>query len=104
MSWNIQDSVGDGANKFETKGFLSKLSKCNIVCLQETKKQVKIEGYISFNSNRKNSRSGGVCILAENYLRKGVSSVSCSESEDIVVVKLDKNFFRLDFDMFLVSY
>ena len=103
MSWNIQDSTGDGSNKFENKEFLSILKQANILCLQETKKQVKIEGYLSFNNNRKNSRSGGVCILAENDLRKGVSSVLCSESDDIIVVKLDKNFFKLDFDLFLVS-
>ena len=104
MSWNIQDSTGDGSNKFENKEFLSILKQANILCLQETKKQVKIEGYLSFNNNRKNSRSGGVCILAENDLRKGVSSVLCSESDDILVVKLDKNFFKLDFDLFLVCY
>jgi len=104
MSWNIQDSTGDGSNKFENKEFLSILNQADILCLQETKKQVKIEGYLSFNSNRKNSRSGGVCILAENDLRKGVSCVPCSESDDIIVVKLDKNFFKLDFDLFLVCY
>ena len=98
MSWNIQDSTGDGLNKFEQREFLSILSKSNILCLQETKKQVKIEGYLSFNSNRSNSRSGGVCVLVENFLRKGVSVVPCSESDDILAVKLDKNFFRLEFD------
>ena len=104
MSWNIQDSVGDGSNKFLDQNFLDILQKANIVCLQETKKLVKIEGYISFNSNRKNSRSGGVCILAENWLRKGVSLIPCNECDDIVVAKLDKNFFRLDFDLYLVCF
>jgi len=104
MSWNIQDSTGDRSNKFENNEFLTILKQANILCLQETKKQVKIEGYLSFNSNRKNSRSGGVCILAENDLRKGVSCVPCSESDDIIVVKLDKNFFKLYFDLFLVCY
>ena len=98
MSWNIQDSTGDGSNKFENENFLSVLKQANILCLQETKKQVKVEGYLSFNSNRKNSRSGGVCILIENSLRKGVSHIPCNDSEDIIVAKLDKNFFKLDFD------
>ena len=93
MSWNIQDSTGDGLNKFENTSFLAILKQANIICLQETKKQIKLEGYLSFNSNRKGSRSGGVCILAENGLRKGVSFVPCNESKDIVAIKLDKIFF-----------
>ena len=104
MSWNIQDSTGDGSNKFENQQFLSILEQANILCLQETKKQVKIEGYLSFNSNRKNSRSGGVCILVENRLRKGISLIPFKESEDIIVAKLDKHFFKLDFDLYLVCF
>ena len=104
MSWNIQDSTGDGFSKFENPEFLKILQLGNVICLQETKKQIKLDGYISFNSNRKGSRSGGVCILAENQLRKGISSVSCKESDDIVVAKLDKNFFKLDFDLFIVCF
>ena len=104
MSWNIQDSIGDGSSKFLNPQFLSILKKADIICLQETKKMVKVEGYISYNSNRKNSRSGGVCILVENALRKGVSSVACNESEDIIVVKLDKNFFRTDFDLYIICF
>ena len=100
MSWNIQDSTGDGSNKFENQEFLSILEQANILCLQETKKQVKIEGYLSFNSNRKNSRSGGVCILVENRLRKGVSLIPFKDSEDIIAVKMDKHFFKLDFDLY----
>ena len=104
MSWNIQDSTGDGSNKFENQEFLSILEQANILCLQETKKQVKIEGYLSFNSNRKNSRSGGVCILVENRLRKGVSLIPFKDSEDIIAVKMDKHFFKLDFDLYLVCF
>ena len=102
MSWNIQDCRGDQTNKFEISEFLSIFSNYNIVCLQETKSQIKTEGYVSYNSNRKGSRSGGVCILAKNNLRKGISHISCTESEDIVAIKLDKYFFRLDFDLYLV--
>ena len=104
MTWNIQDSTGDGSNKFHDSNFLSILGKANIICLQETKKQIKTEGYISFNSNRKNSRSGGVCFLAENWLRKGISSIHCNECDDIVVIKLDKKFFKTDFDLFLIGF
>ena len=103
-SWNIQDSVGDSTNKFEIDEFLSKITESNIICLQETKAQIKIEGFVSYNSNRKNSRSGGVCILANNCIRKGISRVNFSESEDIVAIKFDKHFFRLDFDLYLVNF
>ena len=104
MSWNIQDSTGDGYNKFENKHFLSILKKCKIICPQETKKEVNIEGYKSFNSNPTNSRSGGVCILVENCLFAGVEYSPCVESEDIVAIKLKKNFFRFEFDLYLVCF
>ena len=42
--------------------------------------------------------------MAENWLRKGVSLVHCNESDDIVVVKLDRNFFKFEFDLFLVCF
>lgn len=104
LSWNIQDSVGDKANKFEVSDFLSIISDKSIVCLQETKALVKIEGFVSFNSNRKGLRSGGVCILAQNCIRKGITNVKCTESDDIVAVKLDRHYFRLDFDLFLICF
>ena len=104
MSWNIQDSIGDQTNKFEVPEFLSVISNNSFICLQETKSQVKIEGFISYNSNRKNSRSGGVCILVKNDLRKGVSQIFCKESDDIVTVKLDKHFFRMEFDIYLTCF
>ena len=75
MSWNIQDSIGDKTNKFETSEFLSILSPHSIMCLQETKIQVKIEGHASYNSCRNGSRSGGVCILVKNNIRKGVKKL-----------------------------
>ena len=104
LSWNIQDSIGDHANKFEVADFLSVISCHSIICLQETKSQVKIEGFVSYNSNRKNSRSGGVCILAKNCLRKGISVASHNESEDIVAIKLDKNYFKMDFDLYVICF
>lgn len=104
MSWNIQDPTGDKTNKFEISEFLSILTDNSIICLQETKSQIKIEGFLSFNSNRKNSRSGGVCFLIKNCLRKGVSRIACDESDDILAIKLDKYFFRLEFDLYLICF
>ena len=103
LSWNIQDSVGDKTNKFEIAEFVSLFSSYSIVCLQETKLLVKIEGFMSYNSLRSDSRSGGVCILIQNNLRKGITSIKC-ECEDFVVIKLDKHFFKLDFDLFLICF
>ena len=104
MSWNIQDCKGDGSDKFQNSDFIKILKQGDIICLQETKKQIKVEGYISYNSNRKGSRSGGVCVMAENRLRKGVSLVHCNESDDILAVKLDRNFFKFEFDLYLVCF
>ena len=104
MSWNIQDCVGDSTNKFEVSEFLSHITNNSIICLQETKAHIKLDGFISYNSNRKSSRSGGVCILAKNCIRKGISHIPCPESDDIVAIKLDKHFFQMDFDLYLVCF
>ena len=104
MSWNIQDSVGDSTNKFEISEFLKHINENDIICLQETKSEIKLDGFISYNSTRKSSRSGGVCILAKNCLRKGITHIPSPESDDVVAIKFDKYFFRMEFDMYLVCF
>ena len=103
-SWNIQDCVDDSTNKFEIAEFLTHINDNDIICLQETKSEIKLEGFISYNSNRTNSRSGGVCILAKNCMRKGIKYVPCPKSDDIAAIKFDKHYFRMDFDMYLVCF
>ena len=37
-------------------------------------------------------------------MSKGIRSVACDDCNDIVVVKLDKHFFKLKFDLFLICF
>ena len=104
MSWNIQDYKDDKTNKFEISNFTNYLLKYTIVCLQETKGAIKLPDYMAYNSNRKSSRSGGVAILVQNCIRKGIRHIKTDESEDIVAVKLDKNYFKLKDDIFIINF
>ena len=72
MSWNIQDHMTESSNKFQSKDFTKHLEGIDIICLQETKGAVKHENYTSYNSNRTDSRSGGVAILVHNHIKKGI--------------------------------
>ena len=104
LSWNIQDCVDDETNKFEIDDFVKYLSTYQIVCLQETKEAVKLQDFTAFNSNRTKSRSGGVSILIHSSLKQGVKKYHVNETPDIICVKLDKNYFKLPFDLYIVCF
>ena len=59
--------------------------------------------YHAYNSNRPNSQSGGVAILVNNDIKKGIQRVKISETTDAVAIKLKKNYFKLPYDLFIVS-
>ena len=96
VSWNIENRKNTTGSKFEDNNFLAKIIENDIICLQETKGPVYLEGHRSFNNNRENSTSGGVAILVKNELSKGVSLLKTPDTHtnDIIAVKLDKNFFN----------
>ena len=48
--------------KSQDGDFVELITKSSIFCLQETKQQFFIPNYKCFNSNREDSRSGGICI------------------------------------------
>ena len=104
LSWNIRDHIDDHVNKFEISDFLKHIQNSDIICLQETKGPIKLENYLVYNSNRKQSRSGGVAIVVDNSIRKGVTRVKINETPDAVAIKLNKNYFRLDFDIYLICF
>ena len=104
LSWNLNDA------KMKNEGLKTKLADFtkiidgnHIVCLQETKMAVKIADYRCHNSNRKNSRSGGVCICVKNNLSKGTSLINTDVSDDIVAIKLKKSFFGFEQDIALIN-
>ncbi|KAL5248694.1 hypothetical protein ACHWQZ_G017775, partial [Mnemiopsis leidyi] len=72
------------------------------VCLQEIRQPVKHPGFRSFNNTRKTQKHGGVSILVRNDISKGVHQTKCS-IEDVVICKLDKIFFNLPSDLFLIN-
>lgn len=88
VSWNIHDAHSRiEGNKLESSHFLSATSDAHFICLQETKRPVKMEGFRCFNNNRAKSNSGGVCIAVRNDLAKWASPVSCSHP-DIISLRI----------------
>ena len=104
LCWNInhQRDKYEGV-KFEIPDVKKILLNHDIFCLQETKGAVTVSGFKCFNSNRKNSNSGGVCIGIRKSLAAGVREVCSNVCEDIVIVKLKANYFNLEKDINLVN-
>lgn len=103
ISWNIhgiRDKV-EGI-KHNIPSVNSLLSKHDLICLQETKEAITLSNYHCFNSNRTDSKSGGVCIAVRKELAKGATRVSKVSSQDFVTVKLESRFFNLDRDINLL--
>ena len=105
LSWNIQShSSKEFGNKFLDREFLKNLYDSDIVCLQETKGPIKLANYAAFNSCRPASRSGGVSILYKKELSRGISRFNTKITPDAVIAKLNKNFFQLKTDIYVISY
>ncbi len=104
LCWNINHSRDKHEGlKVDIPDISKLLLNHDIFALQETKGVVNFSNYLCFNSNRKGSNSGGVCIGVHKSLKAGVSKVSMDSSDDIVVVKLKANYFGLDRDTYLVN-
>jgi hypothetical protein len=102
ISWNIQSTNTVSGSKFDNPEFCAIFENFPFVCLQETRQAVKHPGYRSFNNTRRDEKYGGVCILVKNEISKGVKQVK-STIVDVIVCKLDKYFFGLENDTFLVN-
>ena len=88
LSWNIHDSSnGKEGKKVDEEGFLKTLTSCSIFCLQETKGEIFIPDYQCFNSLRKGTRSGGLCIGIHRSISKQIKTLK-TESPDIQAVKI----------------
>ena len=104
LCWNInhQRDKYEGI-KFEIPDVNKILSSHDVFCLQETKGAVTVNGFKCFNSNRKDSNSGGVCIGIRKSLAAGLREVCTSLCEDILIVKLKASYFNLEKDINLVN-
>ena len=104
LSWNINHSRDkcEGA-KVDIAEIRKLFNNHDIFALQETKGVVNLSNYHCYNSNRKGSKSGGVCIGVHKSLKPGVTTVPVHSSEDIIAIKLKASFFDLDRDTYLVN-
>ncbi len=111
--WNIdglhQRLGGQRTSKLEYTEIINSLSRFDIMCLVEThcneEDSPTIDGYHAFHNIRPKSMNatrhfGGISVLIKQILSKGVKLMprTCSE---MLWLKLDKNFFNLDSDLFL---
>ena len=104
MTWNVHDMrLKDEGLKSASADFLKAVDGSDILCLQETKEQVKFANYRCFNSNRPKSRSGGVCIAVKNDIRAGVTNVNTKDCCDIIAIKLKKSYFAMTRDIVIIN-
>ena len=103
ISWNIQSSncVAIGP-KFDDPDFCKIFNDSQLICLQEIRQPITHPGFRVHNNTRKCDKYGGVCIMISNSLSRGVKRVQL-QLEDVVACKLDKHFFELDEDIYLVN-
>ena len=104
LSWNVQDiknqTLGDKTLLTE---FYNVISKGIIVCLQETKEIVHMKDYKCYNSNRTESRSGGLCTAIHRSVdSKNVKIIPC-DSPDILAVKIPKSALKFHKDLIVVN-
>jgi hypothetical protein len=63
---------------------------------------VKHPGYRTFNNTRKENKNGGVCIMVNNEISHGVKQYKTNLC-DVIVCRLEKSFFGLPREVFLVN-
>ena len=111
LSWNIRsrNTTLEG-NTFNIPEFRSVLEQHDIICLQETKAVINLENYRCFNSNRKlknsdkiNSKAGGVAILVRKEIEKGITRITSKSTPDAIIIKLSKHYFRQTNDIYIIS-
>jgi exonuclease III len=109
VSWNVN---GLDKHKLEDNNFINRLCVHDIIFLYESwcgiNSIIEIDGYKCFNFYRKfRSRrakrfSGGIALYLKDSIANGASIVE-NHSDSIVWLKLDKQFFRMDEDVFLAG-
>ena len=104
LSWNINDGRSRiGGPKVEDADFSKLLAENDIFCLQETKSEIHLPDFICINSNRPDSRSGGVCIGYRKSLKNFISEYKTTASADIIGVSLKAAHFNLRDDIVLLN-
>ena len=105
LSWNIHDSNDSiTGSKLSDKTFIDTIAQCDIICLQETKRSLKIPGFKCLNSNRQDSRSGGLCIGVKHGIRSLITPVSTKNfSSDIQAIRISRKLSSLSKEILFVN-
>ena len=103
ISWNIH-GIKDREEglKINIPAVSDQINKHHIFCLQETKEPIKMPNYKCFNSNREDSRSGGVCTGIIKSMSHGATLVP-SNHPDIVIVKLRAVTYNLKENLNIIN-
>ena len=105
LSWNIQSrNLKYEGNQFFIPEFQSLIAQNDIVCLQETKNPIKFENYRCFNNLRPggSKAGGGVAILINNEISKGITQYKTPHINDVITIKLHKNYFHTSKDTYIM--
>ena len=103
LSWNIQAPSTAEGNKFQIKEFKDVLQANDIICLQETRRDVHLSGYRAECNNRKANKYGGVATLVKNEYIEGIEFIKDTTSSEYLVCRLKKTFFQQEEDIFVVN-
>lgn len=108
--WNIEGINSKYlGSKIEDPSVYKEIKNFDIIGLTETHaltpNSISLEGYTSFQSNRKKhprakKGCGGIAVLIKNEIRNGVKLIS-SKSTDIIWLKLLKSYSNLPKDLFI---
>ena len=66
--------------------------------------EIKLDGYHTIRRDRdktNNAAHGGIAILIKHHIKQGVTEYKC-KSPDILAIRLNKSFFNLDKDIYVV--
>ena len=74
----------------------------SIFYLHETKQIINIPNFICFNSNRDQSRSGGVCLGIHRSIENDVKLLTTNDS-DITAIRITGKTLSLDIDIILIN-
>lgn len=111
--WNIQGLQNKDVDKTRDQSFIDQIRGYDIVALTETHtvegqtENIEVKDYDIYAIHRPKHikathGSGGIMLLIRSGLRDGIKIIPC-QSKDYVWVKLDKEFFSLEDDIYLCA-
>ena len=104
----VEKGMSSGFNKLSDNDFTNILKRMDLFCLSETHIgldfDVILENFHTYKSCRKLSANnrffGGLCVFTSVYIKNGVKVIK-NDHQDIIWLKLSKDFFKLDRDIYI---